>query len=57
MSAVIIMGVDFKRRIQKAERVFWIGPEGEVSSKVVEIENVHLVDTAPSEMNPENDPA
>lgn len=52
MSATLIFGVDFKRRSQQAERVFWIGPEGEVFSKVIEIENV--IDTAPCEMKPDD---
>lgn len=54
MSATLIFGVDFKRKSPKAERVFWIGPEGEVYSKLVEPE----ADTAPSEyVAPTQDPA
>ena len=58
MSATLIFGVDFRNKTPKAERIFTLGPEGEVYSKVVEIENVALVDTAPCEYAaPENDPA
>lgn len=58
MSATLIFGVDFKRKNPKTERIFTLGPDGEVSSKVIEIENVALVDTAPCEYAaPDSDPA